>query len=143
VKPYFFLFFSLRLRFYLFPSTISKMLLQLNGYPEATTIHLAGSFNDWSPSSLICTRVQDGWRARLPSSESGKVLFKFVVNGTLWFTSQLYRIEQDQVGHINNSILFLSWPLDIVRHVLDWSYCLADSTVQNKTINVLLSVSRR
>lgn len=50
--------------------------------PTATTVQLAGSFNDWSPSSLQMNRSEDGvWRAEV-GLPPGRYEYKFVVDGS-------------------------------------------------------------
>jgi hypothetical protein len=47
----------------------------------ATTVFLAGSFNDWSPAATPMTRDRDGhWTASLPLGP-GRYEYKFVVDG--------------------------------------------------------------
>jgi 5'-AMP-activated protein kinase regulatory beta subunit len=49
--------------------------------PNAETVFLAGSFNDWDPARCPMTRHGDGtWRAELPLPV-GRYEYKFVVNG--------------------------------------------------------------
>jgi hypothetical protein len=133
------------------------MLLTLSGYPDASTVHLAGTFNDWSPSSLLCTRVEDGWQAQLSFYESGKILFKFVVNGSEWVTSQYHQVEydlaQDSDKEENKNVVFYRvsrWNLDVVRYIVDWSYFLSQPIIffpyctpkRFKTLIKLSSISK-
>lgn len=50
------------------------------------SVHLAGTFNDWSTSRHPMERQSDGtYRIMLPLAE-GLYHYKFVVNGTIWLT---------------------------------------------------------
>jgi 1,4-alpha-glucan branching enzyme len=55
--------------------------------PEATTVAIAGSFNQWSPTAnpLTRERPRSPWSAvvQLPPGEH---LFMFVINGTEWIS---------------------------------------------------------
>jgi hypothetical protein len=111
-----------------FPERNSQMLLTLSGYPDATTVHLAGPFNDWSPSSILCSRVEGGWQAQLSFYESGKVLFKFVVNGSIWVTSDFHQVlEFEDVNFF--PCRFSRIHLDVVRLIVDWSIYLEDPRI--------------
>jgi hypothetical protein len=50
-------------------------------YDTATTVFMAGSFNDWSPAATPMTRDKGGhWTASLPLGP-GRYEYKFVVDG--------------------------------------------------------------
>jgi 1,4-alpha-glucan branching enzyme len=54
--------------------------IRLNA-PGAHQVFLAGSFNDWNPSSLPMQKIKDGeWSIDVPLS-SGHHEFKFIVDG--------------------------------------------------------------
>ncbi|HEX2606932.1 MAG TPA: S8 family serine peptidase, partial [Flavisolibacter sp.] len=53
--------------------------------PEATTIKLAGSFNNWTPFELNRAGDKPGlWRAELPQLPRGRYLYKFFVDEQRW-----------------------------------------------------------
>jgi 1,4-alpha-glucan branching enzyme len=58
--------------------------------PEATSVALAGDFNEWSASSHPMSRAgsSERWTAVVPLPP-GEHLFMFVVNGTEWVSPPL------------------------------------------------------
>lgn len=57
------------------------------GAPPITTIHVAGTFNEWTIGELAMTERNDGtWRASI-ELEPGVYEFKFVFNGSQWSTN--------------------------------------------------------
>jgi 1,4-alpha-glucan branching enzyme len=49
--------------------------------PEAKSVHLAGTFNDWNPEATAMEEAGDGvWKSRL-NLEPGRYEYKFVVDG--------------------------------------------------------------
>ena len=51
-------------------------------FPEAGSVYVAGTFNDWDPDSQPLTKSEDGlWRASI-ELEPGEHFYKFVVDGT-------------------------------------------------------------
>ena len=51
-------------------------------FPNAGSVNLAGSFNDWDPNAVPLTKGEDGlWRAALELAP-GSYVYKFVVDGT-------------------------------------------------------------
>ena len=49
--------------------------------PEATTVFLAGTFNDWDPLAIPMERDGEGnWHAAIPL-RPGRYEFKFIVDG--------------------------------------------------------------
>ena len=55
--------------------------------PAARSVAIAGSFNNWSPSShlLAHRQARDAWTT-VVSLPPGEYLFMYVVNGTEWVT---------------------------------------------------------
>ena len=50
--------------------------------PNAETVFLAGTFNDWDPGKCPMTRRGDGtWRVELPPLPAGRYEYKFIVDG--------------------------------------------------------------
>jgi 1,4-alpha-glucan branching enzyme len=73
----------------------------LKGYPDARTVVLAGSFNNWNEKKLEMTRSGDGWTATLPLF-GGKHTYKFLIDGK-WITDPDNPIKEDDgYGNINS-----------------------------------------
>lgn len=66
-------------------------------------VFLAGSFNDWSDTSCPLKLVDDVHRTSVPL-ESGKYLFKFVVDGE-WHYDITLPTETDVQGNVNNVLM--------------------------------------
>jgi 1,4-alpha-glucan branching enzyme len=77
-------------------------------FPDAQTVHVVGSFNDWRTGTIpLEDRDHDGvWRATvvLPT---GTYEYMFVVDGERWVTDRLAdRLIEDDFGR-ENSILIV------------------------------------
>jgi 1,4-alpha-glucan branching enzyme len=78
---------------------------RLKGHLQAKSVYLAGDFNDWSPTSLLMKKEQDGWAFRLHLSP-GKTRYKFIVDGE-WIKDPDNKLwEQNEYG-TGNSIIWL------------------------------------
>ena len=54
------------------------------GAPAVTSVHVAGSFNAWSPTARAMTQQTDGtWRTSVTLAE-GTHQYKYVINGDTW-----------------------------------------------------------
>ncbi|GMG53724.1 unnamed protein product [Ambrosiozyma monospora] len=77
---------------------------------EFQSLSIAGSFNNWSPSSTQLIYIKDQGQWELPQKEyetfpiDEKIPFKFIINGDQWICSSLYPIELDPQGNANNVI---------------------------------------
>jgi hypothetical protein len=77
----------------------------LKEYPDAKTVFLAGSFNDWNEKKLQMLHVGDEWIAVVPLY-GGKQTYKFIIDGK-WITDPANPIVEDD-GHGNkNSVRFV------------------------------------
>lgn len=78
---------------------------ELEGFPDAREVILAGSFNNWNEKALRLRRTEFGWKTELPLA-GGKHLYKFIVDGN-WITDPANpRKETDRYGNVN-SVLFV------------------------------------
>lgn len=66
------------------PSLVGNRTFRLKGYENARFVNLAGSFNDWKPSTIMCGREGAEWVCRI-DLKPGKHLYKFIVDGD-WMT---------------------------------------------------------
>jgi hypothetical protein len=86
------------------PSLVGNTTFRLKGYENARFVNLAGSFNDWKPSTIMCGREGAEWVCRL-DLKPGKYLYKFIVDGD-WMTDPGNpRTEGDENGNNNSVVL--------------------------------------
>jgi hypothetical protein len=79
-----------------------------SGEGEIESVHLAGSFNNWSPKAQAMTGPDDdGWYRTTLRLKRGQYEYKFVVNGTDWKHDP---DNPDQNGPFNNSVLRVQPP---------------------------------
>lgn len=80
----------------------STVIFNLNDYLQAKKVVLSGSFNNWSPDSILMQKTNTGWTTtmKLPP---GKYWYKFVIDGK-WITDPDNRLtENDGEGFINSA----------------------------------------
>ena len=77
---------------------------QLEGYADASKVAVTGSFTDWDPEGIAMELGSDGiWRATV-ELESGKQLYKFVVDGT-WLPDPANDQGEDDGFGSKNSVI--------------------------------------
>jgi|GEM_PF-787325 len=85
------------------PSLQGNTTFRLKGYPAAKIVNLAGTFNEWKPSSIVCGKEGAEWICRV-DLKPGKHLYKFIVDGH-WITDPANpTIEDDGRGNTNSVI---------------------------------------
>ena len=77
----------------------------LKEFEDADSVFLAGSFNNWNPTSIPMNKTELGWEVKL-NMPPGKHFYKFVVNGE-WITDPENYLIQREEGN-NNSILIIN-----------------------------------
>jgi CubicO group peptidase (beta-lactamase class C family) len=86
------------------PSVTGNTTFRLKGYPSATIVALAGTFNNWNQSQTLCARESDEWICRV-DLKPGKYTYKFVIDGN-WITDPANPVsENDGQGNINSVLL--------------------------------------
>ena len=60
--------------------------------PDATSVHVAGSFNDWNPKKHKLTKKKDGTWSKKVALKPGRHEYKFVINGDTWECDQHPRV---------------------------------------------------
>jgi CubicO group peptidase (beta-lactamase class C family) len=78
---------------------------KLKGYPNARTVALAGSFNEWNQTQTLFAKEGDGWVCRI-NLAPGKYAYKFVVDGN-WITDPANPVSEDDGGGNMNSVLIV------------------------------------
>jgi hypothetical protein len=81
-----------------------KVRFFLRGNTGAHTVYLSGSFNDWSPTALRMTKVEDGWVAHI-SIAPGKYWYKFIIDGN-WEIDNDNRLQENDGEGNTNSVYF-------------------------------------
>lgn len=71
-------------------------------HDTATTVHLAGDFNEWS--SDVFTKCEDGlWKASVPCCPAGRYRYKFLIDGSTWTEDPSHALkEPDEFGGFNS-----------------------------------------
>lgn len=83
------------------PNLQGNTTLRLKGYPDAQVVALAGSFNAWHQSELICAREPDGWVCRV-DLKPGIYTYKFIVDGNWVLDPSNPNTVEDEAGNINS-----------------------------------------
>ncbi len=82
---------------------VPNYLFELNDYPDAQFVSIAGNFNNWDSKSLEMTKKDGVWSLSLFLNE-GTYAYKFVVDG-LWITDpQNPILRPDGNGNYNSYI---------------------------------------
>ncbi|MCB0630959.1 MAG: glycogen-binding domain-containing protein, partial [Lewinella sp.] len=77
---------------------------QLEDFPNAQKVILAGSFNDWKENDIRMDRRDGKWIVTLHLT-GGKHFYKFIVDGQ-WITDPANPIrENDRHGHVNSVLI--------------------------------------
>ncbi len=76
----------------------------LEGYPEARSVYLSGTFNDWSTMETPMKRDGAGWSVRIPL-QPGKYAYKFIIDGR-WKQDPNNKIKEDDLNGGFNSVVF-------------------------------------
>jgi hypothetical protein len=83
------------------PSLKGGTAFTLKGYPDASLVVLAGSFNNWSQSQLLFAREGDGWVCRI-DLDPGVYQYKFIVDGDWLLDPSNPQTAEDEAGNVNN-----------------------------------------
>ena len=87
------------------PSFKGNTTFKLKGYPDASIVALAGSFNDWNQSQFIFGKEGDEWICRI-DLEPGKHSYKFIVDGNWLLDPANPNSEDDDYG-VKNSVIMV------------------------------------
>jgi AMP-activated protein kinase-like protein/uncharacterized protein DUF3471 len=85
------------------PSLQGNTTFRLKGYPDASIVALAGSFNNWNQSQFIFGKEGNEWVCRV-DLEPGKHAYKFIVDGNWLLDPANPNTEDDDYG-VKNSVL--------------------------------------
>ena len=85
------------------PSLKGSTTFRLKGYPDARVVAVAGSFNEFNQSQVLCGKEGDGWVCRLDLAP-GKYTYKFIIDGDWILDPDNPTSESDERG-FENSVL--------------------------------------
>jgi hypothetical protein len=91
------------------PSLKGNTTFRLKGHADASVVALAGSFNNWHQSQLLCARDGDGWVCRV-DLEPGRYTYKFIVDGNWLLDPANPDSEEDEAGNVNNVLVIPDKP---------------------------------
>ena len=83
------------------PSLKGNTTFRLKGHGNASIVTLAGSFNNWNQSQLVCGREADEWICRV-DLEPGYYTYKFIVDGNWVLDPANPNTAEDDAGNTNN-----------------------------------------
>jgi hypothetical protein len=86
-----------------FPFSVKDSIVNffLRNHKEASRVMLAGSFNNWDPSSHPMQKTDSGWIVKVKIG-AGKWWYKFIVNDDWTIDTDNELRENDGVGNINS-----------------------------------------
>ena len=79
--------------------------------PLAMSVHVAGDFNDWSPSETPLTPAADGAWTVMLRLEPGRYEYQFVVDGREWLADPYAAEESDDGFGSRNAVLDVRVPM--------------------------------
>jgi hypothetical protein len=85
------------------PSLKGNTTFRLKGYPEASVVALAGSFNQWHESQLLFGREGGEWVCRV-DLDPGWYTYKFIVDGNWILDPANPETEEDAAGNVNSLV---------------------------------------
>src|SRR5215213_7112328 len=86
------------------PSLKGDTTFRLQGYPDAAVVTLAGSFNNWDQSQLVCGREGAAWVCRV-DLVPGEYTYKFIVDGNWVLDPDNPATAEDEAGNTNNVLV--------------------------------------
>ena len=86
------------------PSLKGSTTFRLKGYPNARVVAVAGSFNEFNQSQVLCGKEGDGWVCRLDLAP-GKYTYKFIIDGDWILDPDNPSSESDERGFENSVIV--------------------------------------
>ena len=86
------------------PSLKGNTTFRLQGYADAVVVALAGTFNNWDQSQLVCGREDGAWVCRV-DLEPGEYAYKFIVDGNWVLDPDNPNTTEDEAGNTNNVLV--------------------------------------
>lgn len=86
------------------PSLQGNTTFRLQGFADASIVALAGTFNNWDQSQLVCGREGGEWVCRV-DLEPGEYAYKFIVDGNWVLDPDNPNTVEDEAGNTNNVLV--------------------------------------
>lgn len=86
------------------PSLKGNTTFRLKSQPNARVVAVAGSFNDWNQSQVLCGKESDEWVCRIDLAP-GKYTYKFIIDGDWILDPANPDTEDDDSGHTNSVLV--------------------------------------
>ncbi len=86
------------------PNLKGNTTFRLQGYADASIVALAGTFNNWDQSQLVCNRESTEWVCRV-DLEPGEYTYKFIVDGNWVLDPNNPNTVEDEAGNTNNVLV--------------------------------------
>ncbi len=86
------------------PSLKGNTTFRLKGHPNARVVAVAGSFNDWNQSQVLCVKADDEWVCRIDLAP-GRYTYKFIIDGDWVLDPANPDTEDDERGHTNSVLV--------------------------------------
>ena len=86
------------------PRQMGDSVLFTASYPDAKTVQIAGSFNNWQPEKNAMTKAGDGtWQARIALAK-GTYHYRLVVDGKWQHDAHNDSTEPNPYGELNSVV---------------------------------------
>ena len=86
------------------PSLKGNTTFRLKGHPNARVVAVAGSFNEWNQSQVLCGKESDEWVCRMDLAP-GKYTYKFIIDGDWIVDPANPETEDDERGNTNSVLV--------------------------------------
>ena len=86
------------------PSLKGNTTFRLKGYTGARIVAVAGTFNNWNQSQMLCGKEGDEWVCRLDLTP-GKYTYKFIIDGDWILDPDNPTTEEDDRGFTNSVLV--------------------------------------
>jgi AMP-activated protein kinase-like protein len=86
------------------PSLKGNTTFRLKGYSGARIVAVAGSFNDWNQSQVLCAKEPAEWVCRIDLAP-GKYTYKFIIDGDWILDPDNPNTEDDERGFTNSVLV--------------------------------------
>jgi hypothetical protein len=86
------------------PNLKGNTTFRLQGFGDASIVALAGAFNNWDQSQLVCNHEGGEWVCRV-DLEPGEYTYKFIVDGNWVLDPDNPNTVEDEAGNTNNVLV--------------------------------------